>query len=64
MWGADKWGGAEMRKKIMNGGKDEEFSKTNEEISFEFLIYGYSVHAGGCTRSTASFEIRFDLTRV
>jgi len=53
-----------MRKKIMNGGKDEEFSKTNEEISFEFLIYGYSVHAGGCTRSTASFEIRFDLTRV
>jgi hypothetical protein len=53
-----------MRTKIVNGGKDEEFSKTNEEISVEFSIYGYSVCAGGYAGSTASFEIRFDLTDV
>jgi hypothetical protein len=53
-----------MRTKITNGGKDEEFSKTNEEIFFEFSIYGCFLYAGGSTGSTATFEIRFDLTHV
>jgi hypothetical protein len=51
-------------KNIMNGGKDEEFSATNEEISFEFSIHEYCTYAGGYTGSAASFESPFDLTHI